>query len=97
MYVGCGERGNEIAEVLHDFPKVRVYLMRMNRSDEFVPTRSSMPRLASSSDAQLELEFEGKKEPVMKRTAVVANTSNMPVAARESSIYAGIAKYCSSS
>lgn len=38
---------------------------------------------------QLELDFEGKKEPVMKRTALVANTSNMPVAAREASIYTG--------
>ena len=44
---------------------------------------------AFSSDAQLELDFEGKKEPVMKRTALVANTSNMPVAAREASIYTG--------
>ena len=40
--------------------------------------------------AQLELDFEGKKEPVMKRTALVANTSNMPVAAREASIYTGL-------
>ncbi|XP_071540699.1 V-type proton ATPase catalytic subunit A-like [Panulirus ornatus] len=59
IYVGCGERGNEMAEVLRDFPK-------------------------------LELEVNGKKESIMKRTCLVANTSNMPVAAREASIYTGI-------
>ncbi|MCL4124689.1 UNVERIFIED_CONTAM: hypothetical protein GTU68_016464 [Idotea baltica] len=59
IYVGCGERGNEMAEVLRDFP-------------------------------ELELEIEGKKESIMKRTSLVANTSNMPVAAREASIYTGI-------
>ncbi|KAK7066503.1 V-type proton ATPase catalytic subunit A [Halocaridina rubra] len=59
IYVGCGERGNEMAEVLRDFP-------------------------------ELELEVAGKKESIMKRTSLVANTSNMPVAAREASIYTGI-------
>lgn len=59
IYVGCGERGNEMAEVLADFP-------------------------------ELTLEREGREEPIMKRTALVANTSNMPVAAREASIYTGI-------
>ncbi|KAK8384929.1 hypothetical protein O3P69_014476 [Scylla paramamosain] len=59
IYVGCGERGNEMAEVLRDFP-------------------------------ELELEVNGKKESIMKRTSLVANTSNMPVAAREASIYTGI-------
>ena len=59
IYVGCGERGNEMSEVLQDFP-------------------------------QLEMEVDGKKESIMKRTALVANTSNMPVAAREASIYTGI-------
>ncbi|KAL8419025.1 hypothetical protein RB594_002291 [Gaeumannomyces avenae] len=59
IYVGCGERGNEMAEVLKDFP-------------------------------ELEIEVEGRKEPIMKRTTLVANTSNMPVAAREASIYTGI-------
>lgn len=59
IYVGCGERGNEMAEVLADFP-------------------------------ELTLERNGKEEPIMKRTALVANTSNMPVAAREASIYTGI-------
>lgn len=39
---------------------------------------------------ELELEINGRKESVMKRTALVANTSNMPVAAREASIYTGI-------
>ncbi|CCJ31010.1 unnamed protein product [Pneumocystis jirovecii] len=59
VYVGCGERGNEMAEVLMDFP-------------------------------QLSIEINGKKESIMKRTTLVANTSNMPVAAREASIYTGI-------
>merc|ERR1712167_278101 len=39
---------------------------------------------------QLTMEYEGKQESIMKRTALVANTSNMPVAAREASIYTGI-------
>jgi V-type H+-transporting ATPase subunit A len=59
IYVGCGERGNEMAEVLKDFP-------------------------------ELSIEVEGKEESIMKRTTLVANTSNMPVAAREASIYTGI-------
>ncbi|WUR02322.1 V-type proton ATPase catalytic subunit A (VMA1) [Vairimorpha necatrix] len=57
VYVGCGERGNEMSEVLMDFPKLTV---------------------------------EGKSDSIMKRTVLVANTSNMPVAAREASIYTGI-------
>ncbi|RLV84611.1 V-type proton ATPase catalytic subunit A [Meyerozyma sp. JA9] len=59
VYVGCGERGNEMAEVLMEFP-------------------------------ELFTEIDGRKEPIMKRTTLVANTSNMPVAAREASIYTGI-------
>jgi len=59
IYVGCGERGNEMAEVLKDFPA-------------------------------LTMMHEGKEESIMKRTTLVANTSNMPVAAREASIYTGI-------
>jgi V-type H+-transporting ATPase subunit A len=59
VYVGCGERGNEMAEVLMDFP-------------------------------QLSIEIDGRQESIMKRTTLVANTSNMPVAAREASIYTGI-------
>merc|ERR1711887_261994 len=59
IYVGCGERGNEMAEVLKDFP-------------------------------ELTCVVNGKEESIMKRTALVANTSNMPVAAREASIYTGI-------
>lgn len=55
----CGERGNEMAEVLMEFP-------------------------------ELHTEISGRKEPIMKRTTLVANTSNMPVAAREASIYTGI-------
>merc|ERR1719361_1526027 len=60
IYVGCGERGNEMAEVLRDFP------------DLSMTTPS------------------GETVPIMKRTCLVANTSNMPVAAREASIYTGI-------
>ncbi|KAE8211122.1 hypothetical protein CF319_g4144 [Tilletia indica] len=59
IYVGCGERGNEMAEVLADFPELT--LMR-----------------------------DGEEHPIMQRTTLVANTSNMPVAAREASIYTGI-------
>ncbi|CAE6412664.1 unnamed protein product, partial [Rhizoctonia solani] len=59
VYVGCGERGNEMAEVLMEFP-------------------------------ELTLEVGDRQEPIMKRTTLVANTSNMPVAAREASIYTGI-------
>ena len=59
VYVGCGERGNEMAEVLSDFP-------------------------------ELTTEVGGKEVGILKRTCLVANTSNMPVAAREASIYTGI-------
>lgn len=59
VYVGCGERGNEMAEVLMEFP-------------------------------ELSVEIGGVQESIMKRTTLVANTSNMPVAAREASIYTGI-------
>lgn len=57
VYVGCGERGNEMAGVLEEFP-------------------------------QLEDPRTGK--PLMNRTVIIANTSNMPVAAREASIYTGV-------
>lgn len=57
IYVGCGERGNEMADVLHEFPEL------------------TDPRTG---------------RPLMERTVLVANTSNMPVAAREASIYTGI-------
>lgn len=60
IYVGCGERGNEMAEVLMDFPELTLTLP------------------------------DGTEESIMKRTTLVANTSNMPVAAREASIYTGI-------
>merc|ERR1740137_96463 len=59
IYVGCGERGNEMSEVLQDFPELTVTI-------------------------------DGQTESIMKRTCLVANTSNMPVAAREASIYTGI-------
>jgi len=61
VYVGCGERGNEMTEVLSTFP---------------------------------ELEDPKTKRPLMERTILVANTSNMPVAAREASIYTGGWKRC---
>ncbi len=57
VYVGCGERGNEMTDVLLEFP---------------------------------ELEDPRSGEPLMKRTVLIANTSNMPVAAREASIYTAI-------
>ena len=57
VYIGCGERGNEMTDVLMEFPKLKD------------------PRTG---------------EPLMKRTVLIANTSNMPVAAREASIYTGI-------
>ncbi len=57
IYVGCGERGNEMAGVLHEFPG-------------------------------LEDPLTGR--PLMERTVIIANTSNMPVAAREASIYTAV-------
>jgi V/A-type H+-transporting ATPase subunit A len=57
VYVGCGERGNEMTDVLMEFPQLRD------------------PKTG---------------EPLMKRTVLIANTSDMPVAAREASIYTGI-------
>jgi len=57
VYIGCGERGNEMTEVLRDFPKL------------------TDPKTG---------------RPLMERTVLIANTSNMPVAAREASIYTGI-------
>merc|ERR1719291_63932 len=64
VYVGCGERGNEMAEVLCDFPELTMTIKNERGQDEEVG--------------------------IMKRTTLVANTSNMPVAAREASIYTGI-------
>jgi V/A-type H+-transporting ATPase subunit A len=57
VYVGCGERGNEMTEVLATFPN---------------------------------LQDPKSKRPLMERTILIANTSNMPVAAREASVYTGI-------
>ena len=57
VYVGCGERGNEMTDVLEEFPKL-------------IDPKSN--------------------RPIMERTILIANTSNMPVAAREASIYTGI-------
>lgn len=62
VYIGCGERGNEMTDILLEFP---------------------------------ELEDPNTGKPLMQRTVLIANTSNMPVAAREASIYTGmtIAEY----
>ena len=57
IFIGCGERGNEMTEVLQEFP---------------------------------ELEDPKTGNPLMERTVLIANTSNMPVAAREASVYTGI-------
>ena len=57
VYIGCGERGNEMTEVLEEFP---------------------------------ELEDPNTGKPLMERTVMIANTSNMPVAAREASVYTGV-------
>ena len=57
VYIGCGERGNEMTDVLMEFPELKD------------------PRTG---------------EPLMKRTVLIANTSDMPVAAREASVYTGI-------
>jgi V/A-type H+-transporting ATPase subunit A len=57
VYIGCGERGNEMTDVLNEFP---------------------------------ELKDPKTGESLMKRTVLIANTSNMPVAAREASVYTGI-------
>lgn len=58
VYVGCGERGNEMTDVLKEFP---------------------------------DLQDPRSGQPLMQRTILIANTSNMPVAAREASIYVGVA------
>merc|ERR1719223_1143368 len=70
VYVGCGERGNEMAEVLAEFPELTM----------------DYPQDKSWSKP----EFFGQEVDIMQRTVLVANTSNMPVAAREASIYTGI-------
>ncbi|MCM8797942.1 MAG: V-type ATP synthase subunit A [Candidatus Omnitrophica bacterium] len=57
IYVGCGERGNEMTSVLHEFPKI---------SDPYT------------------------QKPLMDKAILIANTSNMPVAAREASVYVGV-------
>lgn len=74
IYVGCGERGNEMSEV------------RASLSPS-LPLVFSLQVL--SDFPELTLEVDGRVESIMKRTALVANTSNMPVAAREASIYTG--------
>jgi V-type H+-transporting ATPase subunit A len=70
VYVGCGERGNEMAEVLAEFPELTM----------------DYPEDKTWSDPK----YFGQEVDIMQRTILVANTSNMPVAAREASIYTGI-------
>jgi len=70
IYVGCGERGNEMAEVLAEFPELKL----------------DYPQDQPWSDPK----YFGTEVDIMQRTVLVANTSNMPVAAREASIYTGI-------
>lgn len=89
VYVGCGERGNEMSELLAEFPKL-VIEPQSNKS--FLADKAER---RSKSDLSEDLNKSAKNissEPVsiMKRTVLVANTSNMPVAAREASIYTGI-------
>ncbi|RUS30927.1 ATP synthase alpha/beta family, nucleotide-binding domain-containing protein [Jimgerdemannia flammicorona] len=79
-----------MAEVLMDFPEVG-----FNTSNTFnlsfpVPVFSLVMFSHSHMQYQLSIEINGRKESIMKRTTLVANTSNMPVAAREASIYTGI-------
>ena len=54
-----------------------------------VEHKRSCSEIIRRSCQQLTMEVDGKTESIMKRTALVANTSNMPVAAREASIYTG--------
>lgn len=60
------------------------------RKAPLYPDKTLMGVLTVLSGQQLTMEVDGKTESIMKRTALVANTSNMPVAAREASIYTGI-------
>lgn len=60
------------------------------RDASLYPNKTLMGVLTVLSGQQLTMEVDGKTESIMKRTALVANTSNMPVAAREASIYTGI-------
>jgi len=60
VHVGCGERGNEIAQLLLDFPELSIK------------------------------DQQGTSKSITQKTCLVANTSNMPLAAREASIYTGV-------
>lgn len=72
-----------MSEVLRDFPEV-------GNDTRLYPHGTPVIILKVFSGHQLTMEVDGKTESIMKRTALVANTSNMPVAAREASIYTGI-------
>ena len=92
VYVGCGERGNEMSEVLRDFPEVSdcSHFRTFSHSSCFpISVQCDWQHVLTH---QLTMEVDGKTESIMKRTALVANTSNMPVAAREASIYTGISQ-----
>ena len=125
VYVGCGERGNEMAEVLNDFPELttmvpdperpghlkEVGIMQVRRAK----TQSDERRRRATSERRANVPIQSAPSPLpfllpslplslsapplfplltlaslMQRTTLVANTSNMPVAAREASIYTGI-------
>ena len=62
---------------------------RLAAGDAVYPRQSRLTLLSVFIVPQLEIEIDGRKETIMKRTSLVANTSNMPVAAREASIYTG--------
>jgi V-type H+-transporting ATPase subunit A len=95
IYVGCGERGNEMAEVqtlfffilsltpfylfFFYFIYFFFFLVVVNNNEKVL---MDFPKPT--------MNFNGREESIMKRTTLVANTSNMPVAAREASIYTGI-------
>lgn len=78
-----------MSEVLRDFPEVKL-IIEGNLDNQH---QSSLLNLVLRSTymyiMQLKVEIGGVEESIMKRTTLVANTSNMPVAAREASIYTG--------
>lgn len=90
VYVGCGERGNEMSEVLRDFPEVGTHLrVSQVAQGSWAPGPLRPGGDGGANLPQLTMEVDGRTETIMKRTTLVANTSNMPVAAREASIYTG--------
>ena len=93
VYVGCGERGNEMAEV--STRNYRLSKWKKNVKWPYVSNRfwnfTNFCIFKVLRDfPELTVEVDGKTESIMRRTCLVANTSNMPVAAREASIYTGM-------